>query len=173
MKTFNASLFVFILALAFVSPQGSGFAQGGDERTQSTGHYRIVLDIGPVPTVLRPDQVSSATDGEVPLAMPGMPMPTLAMTDQGRPVNRHIEVAVYDKVTGARHERPAPKITITDRKTGRSRELQAVTAMYDVTEGQDDLHFGDNVHLANGTYRITVSVGGERAVFKKVAVGRP
>ena len=37
----------------------------------------------------------------------------------------------------------------------------------------EDVHFGDNVHLAKGTYRVTVSVGGERAVFKKVAVGRP
>ena len=87
-------------------------------------------------------------------------------------MNRHIEVAVYDKATDARLRSPMPRITITDRKTGRSRELQAVTAMYDVKEGQGDLHFGENVHLANGTYRITVSVGGERAVFKKVAVGR-
>jgi len=173
MKTFNVSLFVFILALGFVSPHGSGFAQSGDERTQSTAHYRITLEIGPVPTMLRPDPVSSATEGEGPLSMPGLPMLTMAMTDQGRPVNRHIEVAVYDTVTGARLKSAVPRITITDRKTGRSRELQAVTAMYDVKEGQGDLHFSDNVHLAKGTYRITVAVGGERAVFKKVAVGRP
>ncbi len=82
-------------------------------------------------------------------------------------------MAVYDKVTGARLRSPMPRITITDRQTGRSKALQAVTAMYDVTEGQGDLHFGENVRLANGTYRITVSVGDERAVFKKVAVGRP
>jgi len=159
--------------VAFASPEGNGFAQSGDERAQSTAHYRITFEIGPVPTMLRPDPVSSTTEGEVPLSMPGLPMLTMAMTDQGRPVNRHIEVAVYDKVTGARLKSPMPRITITDRKTGRSRELQAVTAMYDVTEGQDDLHFGGNVHLATGTYRVTVSVGGERAVFKKVAVGRP
>ncbi len=173
MKALNLPLVSFILALAFVSPQGSGFARSGDERTQSTAHYRIALDIGPVPTMLRPDQAASATEGEVPLSMSGMPMPKMAMTDQGRPVNRYIEVAVYDKVTGARLRSPMPRITITDRKTGRSRELQPVTAMYDSTEGQGDTHFSDNVHLANGTYRIAVSVGGERAVFKKVAVGRP
>ncbi len=173
MKALNVSLVSFILALTFGPPQGSGFGQSGAERTQSTAHYRITLDIGPGATMLRPDQAASATEGEVPLSMPGMPMPTLAMTDQGRPVNRHIEVAVYDKATGARLRSAMPRITITDRKTGRSRELQAVTAVYDVTEGQGDLHFGDNVHLANGTYRITASVGGERAVFKKVAVGRP
>jgi len=173
MKALNLSLVSFFLALTFVSPQGSGLAQSGDERTQTTAHYRIALDIGPVPTMLRPDQVSSAAEGEVSLSMPGMPMPTLAATDQGRAVNRHIEVAVYDQATGTRLRSPMPRITITDRKTGRSRELQAVTAMYDVTEGQDDLHFGGNVHLATGTYRVAVSVGGERAVFKKVAVGRP
>jgi len=27
--------------------------------------------------------------------------------------------------------------------------------------------------VADGTYRVTVSVGGERAALKKVAVGRP
>jgi len=35
------------------------------------------------------------------------------------------------------------------------------------------VHFGDNIHVADGTYRVTVSVGGERAALKKVAVGRP
>ena len=173
MKTLDVSLFLLILVVGFASPQGSGFAQSGDERTQSTARYRITLDIGPVPTMLRPDHVSGSTEGEVPLSMPGMSMPTTAMTDRGRPVNRHIEVAVYDKATGARLGSPIPRITITDRKTGSSRELKAVAAMYDVKEGQGDLHFGDNVHLAKGTYRITVSAGGERAVFKKVAVGRP
>ena len=173
MKLLNLSLVSFILALTFVSPQDSGFAQNGDERTQGTAHYRITLEIGPVPTMLRPDQAAGATAGEVALSMPGMAMATLTMTDQGRPVNRHIEVTVYDKVTGAPLSSPMPSITITDRKTGRSKALQAVTAMYDDKEGQGDVHFGDNVHLANGTYRIAVSVGGESAVFKKVAVDRP
>jgi hypothetical protein len=80
MKTLNLSLVSFILVLTFVSPQESGFAQSGEEHIQSTARYRITLDIGPVPTMLRPDQAASATEGEVPLSMPGMPMPTLAMT---------------------------------------------------------------------------------------------
>ena len=173
MKALNLSLVSFILALTFVPPPGSGFAQSGDERTQSTAHYRITLDIGPVATLLRPDHVSSATEGEAPLAMPGMPMPTMAMTDRGHPVTRHLEVAVYDKATGARLRSAKPGITITDRKTGRSRALQAVPALSDGTEEQSDIQFGENVPVADGTYRIAVAVGGERAVFKKVAVGRP
>jgi len=173
MKTLNLCLVSFILALTFVSPQGSGFVQGGDGRTQSTALYRITLDIGPVPAMPRPEQAARAPEEGVPFAMLGMSMPLLAMADPGRPANRHVEVAVYDKATGAPQKSPVPKITITDRKTGRSKALQAVTAMHDVTEGQGDPRFGDNVYLADGMYRITVSVGGERAVFKKVAVGRP
>ena len=65
------------------------------------------------------------------------------------------------------------RITITERKTGRSMALQAATAIYDPKEKQGVLHFSDNVHLANGTYRVIVFVGGEQTVFKKVAVGRP
>ena len=160
MKALNLSLVSFILALTLVSPQGKGIAQSGDERTQSTAHYRITLDIGPVPTMLRPDQAASATEGEVPISMPGMPMPTMAMTDQGRPVNRNSEVAVYDKVTDVRLRSPMPRITITDRKTGRSKALQTVTAMYDVKEGQGDLHFGDN-ELKIGDF----VAFGQRALF--------
>ena len=37
----------------------------------------------------------------------------------------------------------------------------------------EDVHFGDNLHLADGTYKVTISVVGERAAFKTVAVGRP
>jgi hypothetical protein len=169
----NLSLISFIFALTFVSPQGSGFAQSGDELTQSTAHYRITLDIGPVQTMPRPDQASSAIEGEVPLSRSGVPMPAVAMTDQGQPVNCHIEVAVYDKATGAPLRDAMSRITITERKTGRSRALQAVTSIYDPKEKQGDFHYSDNVHLANGTYRVIVFVGSEQTVFKKVVVGLP
>jgi hypothetical protein len=170
-KTLNVSLFVFILILAFVSPEGSGFAQSGDGRTQSTAQYRIVLAIGPAATLPRTERPGIASEGEAPRSMSGMPTPVLAMTDRGRPANRRLEVTVYDKATGVRVRRATPRIAITDRKTGSAMELAAVTAMTDVMEGQGDAHFGENVHLADGTYRIVVSVGDERAVFRKVAVG--
>jgi hypothetical protein len=161
MKVLTRSLVALILVLTCASLQGRGVAQGGDGRTQRTAQYRITLDIGPLPAMLRP------------VSVPGIPLAKTTMTDQGRPVNRHLAVAVYDTVTGARLWSPRPRITIADRSTGRPRDLQAILAMSEVTEGQGDVYFGGNVHLANGTYRITVSVGDERAVFKKVAVGRP
>ena len=173
MKARNFSLVSFLFALTFVSPQGSGFAQGGDELTQSTAHYRITLDIGPVPTPPRSDQAAGAIEGEMPLSRPGVPMPTPAVTDQGQPVNCRIEVAVYDKATGAPLRDAMSGITITERKTGRSRALRAVTAIYDPREKQGDSHFSDDIHLANGTYRVVVFVGGEQTVFKKVSVALP
>jgi len=173
MKVKMASLVSGILALAVVFAQGSGIAQSGDELIQRTAHYRITLDIGPLSTMLTPDQAAKATEGEVMVAMFGMPMPTMTMIDQGRPVNRHLEVVVYDKATGASLGSPMPTITVTDPATGKARTLRGVVGMYDIKKGERDLHFGNNIHLANGTYRVTVSVGGERAVFKKVAVGRP
>jgi hypothetical protein len=54
-------------------------------------------------------------------------------------VNRQIAVAVDDKATGARLGSPMPGITITDRTTGRARDLPAVTAMSDGTEGRSAL----------------------------------
>jgi hypothetical protein len=173
MKALNLSLVWFIFSLTFVSPQGSGFAQSEDELTQSTAHYRITLEIGPVTTMPKSDQVASSIEGDVPLSRPGAPMSAVPMTDQGQSVNCHIEVAVYDKATGAPLGNAMSRITITERKTGRSRALRAVTAMYDVKEEHRNLHFSDNVHLANGAYRVIVFVGGEQTVFKKVVVGLP
>ena len=59
----------------------------------------------------------------------------------------------------------------TTQKTSASRELTAVTTMYDVKEGQSDLHFGNNVYLAAGMYTITVAAGNEQTIFKDIAVG--
>src|SRR5512140_2756399 len=68
MKVKMVTLVAGILALAVVSAPGGGIAQGGDERTQRTTHYRITLDIGPLSTMLTPDQAATATEGEVMVA---------------------------------------------------------------------------------------------------------
>jgi hypothetical protein len=40
--------------------------------------------------------------------------------------------------------------------------------MYDVQEGQKDLHFGSNVFLPGSKYAVIVAVGDETAVFRDV-----
>lgn len=129
----------------------------------------MTLDLGPVETMLLPTQANGATSGEVMAQMPGMPMPVMTMTDQGQPVNRHLEVHLFNKTTGAVLESPIPTMTITD-AMGKSRKLASVTAMYGAKEGTSDWHFGNNVYLPDGTYTISVQVGNEQATFKDVPV---
>ncbi|MFI5340295.1 MAG: hypothetical protein ACHQ7N_10705 [Candidatus Methylomirabilales bacterium] len=61
--------------------------------------------------------------------LPGMPM---AMTDQGQPVNHHLEVHIYDKATGTVVTNVIPKIMVTNQATGAARPLASIAAMYDV-----------------------------------------
>jgi len=82
-----------------------------------TAHYTITLDIGP-----RVDDADARPSrqghrGESWSRCPHA-QPTMTMTDQGRPVNRHLEVVVYDKATGAPLGSPRPTITVTTRQPG-------------------------------------------------------
>lgn len=140
------------------------------EWTTTTASYKLVLDIGPVETMLMPDQAKGASSGEVMVAMPGMPMPQMVMTDQGHAVNRHLEVHIVNKATGAVVSNLVPTITLTNQMTNQSRQLSSAMPMYGVKEGMSDLHFGNNLYLPDGSYTITVMVGSEQAVFKNVAV---
>ena len=158
-----------VAALAIAAFAGGASAQGGAEQTQSTAHYKIVLAIGPVTTMLMPGQESGAKEGEVMVHMPGMPM-AMGTTDQGKPVNHHLEVHIYDKATGTLVTKTMPKVMFTNQATGESRALASVVAMYDVKEGRKDLHFGSNLFLPDGKYTVRVVVGGETVVFKVVDV---
>jgi hypothetical protein len=162
-----SALFVGLIAcfalpvLAFAAPVSV---------TQTTASYKVVLDIGPVETMLTPDQAKGATSGEVMVQMMGVPMPSMSMTDQGQPVNHHLEVHLYNKATGAVITDQMPMISITNQKTNANRQLSSVMGMYGVTQGMSDFHVGNNVYLADGTYTITVQIGTEKAVFANVAV---
>jgi hypothetical protein len=137
--------------------------------TQTTATYRVTLILGPLATMLTPDQAKTAKSGEAMVAMMGMPTPAMMMTDQGQPVNHHLELHVYNKTSGAVASDQVPTITITD-LAGKSRTLSSATLLYDVAIGQSDLHFGNNVHLSDGTYTITAQIGTETAVFAGVVV---
>ena len=97
--------------------------------------------------------------------LPGMPM---VMTDQGRPVNHQLEVHIYDEATGTVVSKVIPKIMVTNQATAAGRPLASIAAMYDVREGQKDLHFGSNVFLPGRKYTVIVAVGDETAVFRDV-----
>ncbi len=160
------ALLALVAGSLLVTPRADATAM---QQSQTTAHYKIVLSIGAAATMLTPAQAAGATAGEAMVAMPGMAMPAMAMTDQGQPVNHHLEVAVLDKTSGQVLTDPMPTITITNDATGGTRPLQAAL-MYDVQVGRSDLHFGNNVYLADGTYTITAVVNGETASFARVPV---
>ena len=100
--------------------------------------------------------------------LPGMPAPMETTTDQGYPVNHHLEVHIFDKQSGALVKDMLPTITITDQATGASRDMD-VMAMYGVTEGESELHFGNSVYMS-GTYTVVVTLGNETATFEDLTV---
>ncbi len=158
-----------LLSLAFATPAAVLGAEVV-QQTQQTASYKLVLTIGPAETMLMLDQAAGATSGEVMVPMQGMGMPEMSMTDQGRPVNHHLEVHVYDRASGALVSDMVPTITVAP-MGGASRTLDNVMAMYGVAEGPSDLHFGRNVYLSAGSYTISVTVGNETATFQDVAIG--
>lgn len=126
-----------------------GTQDGFDEYTTLTASFRITIRIGPKVT---------------------MAMSTMTTLDRGRPVNRHLEVHVLDKTTGADMNRSVPRVVITDQQTTASRELSNLTACRTARHRETAPHFGDNVYLPDGVYTVTVTVGTDTATFKSVTV---
>jgi hypothetical protein len=92
-------------------------------------------------------------------------------TDNGQPVNHHLEVQINSISTGSPQSGLSPQISIANDSTGQARSLEDVVAMYDVQMGPSDLHYGNNLYLQDGaTYTITVTIGNETALFSHVPV---
>lgn len=121
----------------------------GVEWTTDTSSYRIKIRIGPKVTM-------AAT--------------SMTTVDQRRPVNRHLEVHIFDKKSGAEVKTVVPAVRITNQGSGTSRGLPNVKACLVSKHRETEPHFGDNLYLANGTYTVTVSVGKEIAIFRNLVV---
>jgi hypothetical protein len=166
----GVALVLPIAILSTLITTSSAFAQSTIQLTQQTSSYRLMLVIGPVEEMSMPNQGMGSMGGEVMAPMPGLPMPSMTTTDQGHAVNHHLEVHVYDKTSGSVVRDQVPTIALTT-ATGMSHPVAPVVAMYGTQQGQSDWHFGNNVYLADGTYTITVTVNGQTATFKNVAIG--
>ena len=131
------------------------------EHTSQTASYRIKLRTGP------------GLSQEMMLMEAAAAMTAV---DQGQPVNRHLEVHIFDKKSGTKVKNLVPAVRITHSATGDSRELPAdlhpsgeipyVTACLLTNHRVKEPHFGDNLYLSNGEYSVTVSVGDETALFE-------
>ena len=132
---------------------------GVDQTLTESASYRIELWTGPALT-----------------SMMMTSFPIMSMMDQGKPVNRHLEIHIFDKASGAKVKAVSPTVVIVNQETGTSTELapdQAtgsargvsfVTACMISQHREVQPHFGDNLYLPDGRHTVTVRIGEETAV---------
>ena len=123
------------------------------EQTAETTSYRVLVRTGPAVSLAVMQQGA-----------------TMATMDQGRPVNHHFEVHIFDKDSGAEVKRLIPVVTITDPATGTSRGVPNVQACLLANHRVTEPHFGDNLYIVDGAYPVSVTVGEETAAFENVVM---
>ena len=101
--------------------------------------------------------------------------PIMSSMDQGQPVNRHLEVHVFNKISGAKLTDIVPSVRLIHQETGGSRELAEVretgtsleasflTACLLSKHRAVEPYFGDNIYLQKGTYTVIIGISGETA----------
>ena len=157
------------LVLALGWSIGAALAADSVVQAQAaTLSYDLTLRIGPMEQMLSADvaKAQHITSGEIMAGMPGMGMSTsMAMG------NHHVEVKVTGRGNGRAIKDATVAITLTDTTTKTTTVLAPVLQMYGAAEGESDWHYGNNIQLPDGIYRVDVIVNGERATFSNVVVG--
>lgn len=113
-------------------------------QSAQTASYRIELLVGPVQMIMGAG---------------------MSMTDQGQPVNHHLEIHIYDKASGAEVIGARPEVRIENVFNGTLREFTDVRECLPPNDHGAGPHYGDNLYLADGEYLITIIIGGESADF--------
>ncbi len=137
-----------------------------------TQHYRLSLQIGRIETMFSEAEAKAKhpTSGEVMLSgkmaggMPGMDNAMPGMMPA--PGTRHVELHVYALSTGKIVT--DARVTIALIGTDKQRRTVPNARMYGVTEGLDDLHYGNNVTMSPGAYAVDATVNGEATHFSVV-----
>jgi hypothetical protein len=97
-------------------------------------------------------------------SMPGMSnMSSSSAGIQADPAMRHLELHVRSKATGKAVRNAKVSIIVTD-SAGKQITV-AIAAMYGISEGQEDWHYGNNVRLLPGQYSVQVSANQKTAHF--------
>ena len=100
--------------------------------------------------------------GPVQSTMMGVEM---SMTDQGQPVNRHLEIHVYERASRTALKGVSPTVRIKNLGAGTVREFSNVRECSPPNDHGAGPHYGDNLYLPEGKYTITVAVRNESASF--------
>jgi hypothetical protein len=153
-----------VLAATVAALVVAGMAEAATiSRSVTTAAYKLTLNVAAMQAMYTPAQVKAKhpTTGEV---MVGGSMMAGSMMKGA--VERHLEVHIHLRKTGAVVTNVTPTITLTDETTHAMAEKLEVVAMEGIGQGSADLHYGNNVSLDIGhTYKVAVSVRGEAATF--------
>ena len=165
MRTYFASIFTtFVVFTAFASE--AALAQPVD-KTTTAGSYRLELEVLPPEPFFSQSEVQSqqvqsgmlVVRGAAPLQPNASPRP-----------DHHLVVHVFDKSTGK-------AVTGADVRMGFQRLAPGgepsgpvtrvpVVEMQVIGKGPQTTHYGNNVSMPPGTYRVTVTVNAATAEFK-------
>jgi hypothetical protein len=143
-------------------------------RVERTPAYDVALTIGPphgMPSMSMQsgDAANMATDHDMSMGGQGMGMQP-HQDDQGMTVNHWVDVHITQAGSAAVVSDVTPIIRIVDKSTGEAHDLAGVMGVNDGMSS-DDVRFGQNAFLPDGTYQITVLLGpADTAQFRDVAV---
>ncbi len=131
----------------------------------TTKHYKLELQVGPPERMYTASEARAAhpASGEIMVGgrMPEMMHDTAEM--------RHLELHIYSRANGRTIGEAHVAILVSG---GDRRGLSVpIARMYGVSEGPEDLHYGNNVMLPAGSYTIEAVVNGERARFPVTVPG--
>jgi len=172
-KTYGAAVF----AAALIALPSAAGAAGTPAHTAAMGMgtvtipvtagvYRLTLMIGPREAMYTQAQArrSHPTTGEIMLR--GTMMGGMGMgMGMGMP-NRHLEVHVLDRRT--MHPASNPVVSITYQATSpmMMRPVQVpIAVMVGLNMDMSDIHYGNNVSMPGGAYRVSVHVNQASATY--------
>ena len=172
MRTYGKWLF----AAALVPAIGVAVSANAADvmRTKTVGGYRVELHVLPAEPFFSKEDVAAKHEKE------GMEIEggaTPVMLDAPSHPNHHLVVHVFDKKT----RQAVTDATVTmsfaslDRKgnpAGAPTEVPVVV-MQAIGKGPASTHYGNNVTMPPGRYKVTVAVNGQPAVFGVTASDTP
>ncbi|HZS87034.1 MAG TPA: hypothetical protein VFE42_06075 [Chloroflexota bacterium] len=170
------------LLASSLTPLASGAAHGAGmngnvvSATQNVKGYRLTLDIGPLEKMYTQADYKRLHPKHGEVMLRG----TMSMGEMGmKAPNHHLELHVYD----LKHRRVVgdAMVSISYRQIAGSMSSMSsmsqrptsvpIAVMMGVGAGMSDVHYGNNVYMAAGTYRVDTRVNSVSATFK-VMIGR-
>ena len=171
MRTAYHSLAVTTL-IAYVASATATFAMNTERSTAQTAHYRLELDLGHSEEMyskadakrLEPSGGEIMVGGKMVGGMGAMHGKTMNGASKPAPSVHHLELHVRSKTTGKAVRNAKVSISLTGPSLKQPIHVP-IAVMYGIAEGTSDWHYGNNVMLAPGKYKVLVSANGERARF--------